>query len=135
MKFHNGYYEGVGQRIMQRIYEDATKPNNRIVKNYCKTIIDNFTGYITGKPITYNTDDAFFECLKENDVEAQDSEWLKKALINGSAPMLCYMNEYSDKRFKVLDPWQVIPVYAADLDEELLYCIYYHAGVDWDTDE
>lgn len=55
---------------------------------------------------------------------------MKNALIYGQAPQLCYINEKQEKRFKNLNPENVIPVYSADLDEELLYVIYYYPIVD-----
>ena len=45
------------------------------------------------------------------------------------------MNERNEKRFKNVSPEQVVPIYAADLDEELLYVVYYYPIVDWDSDE
>lgn len=138
--FNRGYYEGIGQQIMKRVYNDPSKPNNRIVKNYCKTIVENFRGYITGNPVTYSPIDSqvdiypLLDCLRFNDYENIDSEWLKNALIYGYAPQLCYVNEAQEKRFKNLNPQTVIPVYSADLDEELLYVIYYYPIVDWDSD-
>lgn len=140
LKFNRGYYDGTGQQIMMRVYEDASKPNNKIVKNYCKTIVENFRGYIAGLPVTYSpTDseediDTLIDVLKANDYQNSDSEWLKNALIYGYAPQLCYINEKQEKRFKNISPEQVIPIYAADLDEELLYVIYYYQIVDWDSD-
>ena len=80
LQFNRGYYDGTGQQIMRREYEDATKPNNRIVKNYCKTIVENFRGYISGIPATYTAASAdddistLLECLKSNDVANTDSE-------------------------------------------------------------
>ena len=55
-------------------------------------------------------------------------------MIYGQAPQLCYVNEDNEKRFKNLNPESVIPVYSADLDEQLLYVIYYYPKVDWDSD-
>ena len=55
---------------------------------------------------------------------------MKNALIYGVAPQLCYINEKQEKKFKNLTPENVIPVYAADLDEELLYVIYYYPITD-----
>lgn len=138
--FNRGYYDGTGQAIMKREYEDPTKPNNKIVKNYCKTIVENFRGYICGIPITYAPVEAdkeiwpLVDVLKANDYINSDSEWLKNALIYGMAPQLCYINEKQEKRFKNLSPEQVIPIYSADLDEDLLYVIYYYPVVDWDSD-
>ena len=139
LKFNRGYYDGVGQEIMRRELADSTKPNNKIVKNYCKSIVENFRGYITGLPVTYAAKadqdiTTLLECLKLNDYENSDSEWLKNALIYGYAPQLCYVNERNEYRFKNINPECVIPVYAADLDEELLYCIYYYPIIDWDSD-
>lgn len=141
LKNRRGYYDGTGQAIMSRAFADATKPNNRIVKNYCKSAVENYRGYITGVPVTYsakNQEDDITELLdilNDNDVVNSDSEWLKNALIYGIAPQLCYINEDNEKRFRNINPEQVIPVYSADLDEELLYCIYFYPVVDWDKDE
>ena len=77
LRFNRGYYDGTGQQIMNRLYEDPTKPNNRIVKNYCKTIVENYRGYITGIPVTYTTEgnnDALVQVLADNDVSNSDSE-------------------------------------------------------------
>lgn len=59
---------------------------------------------------------------------------MKNALIYGQAPQLCYCNEQHEKRFRNLNPETVIPVYSDDLDEILLYVIYYFPKVDWDSD-
>ena len=140
LKFNRGYYDGLGQQIMKRQYKDASKPNNRIIKNYCKTIVENFRGYIAGIPVTYQPVDSqvdvtpLIDCLRMNDYENSDSEWLKNALIYGYAPQLCYVNQKNEKKFKNINPECVIPVYAADLDQELLYVIYYYPIVDWDSD-
>lgn len=131
-----GYYEGHGQAIMRRTNPDPSRPNNRIVKNYCKTIVENFQGYLTGNPITYaSTDGADISALQiildENDVVNTDSEFLNEALVCGVAYELCYVNEANEKKFKNIDSRCVIPIYANDLDEELLYCIYYYPIVNW----
>ena len=59
---------------------------------------------------------------------------MKNALIYGYAPQICYVNEDNEYRFRNLSPEQVIPVYSADLDEELLYVIYLYPQVNWDRD-
>ena len=79
MRFNRGYYDGDGQEIMHREYPDPTKPHNRIVKNYCKTIVENFRGYITGIPITYSAKEGqditdLLDCLTLNDYQNSDSE-------------------------------------------------------------
>ena len=149
-----GYYDGDGQEIMKRVFTrvttdkegnetvsvDKTKTNNKIVKNYCKSIVDNYRGFIAGRPITYaakNQDediDALLDCFKDNDIVNSDGEFLRTALIYGIAVQLCYINENQEKRFRNINPENVCLVYSADLDEKLLYAIYYYPIVDWNTD-
>lgn len=134
-----GYYSGRGQAIMKRVQGDASRPNNRIVKNYCKTIVDSFQGYITGNPVSYvgvdgQDIDALREVLDSNDVINEDSEFLQDALINGVAYELCYVNEDSEVRFKNVNPKSVVPIYSDTLDERLLYVIYFYPVQDWEDD-
>lgn len=140
LKFNRGYYDGTGQAIMRRVQEDAAKPNNRIVKNYCATIVDNFLGYLAGNPVTYAaTDmvqdvDSLQSVLLDNDVVNADSEFLRNALIYGIAYELAYVNEDNALKFKNVSPESVIPVYSDDLDGELLYCISFSPISDWDDE-
>lgn len=132
----NGYFEGRGQAIMHRDNPDPTRPNNKIVKNYCKTIVENFQGYLTGNPVSYSgADDADISSIQDvlnaNDVINADSEFLQDALVYGIAYELCYINENSEKKFKNVDPRNVVPVYSNDLDEDLLYCVYFYPVQNW----
>lgn len=67
------YYEGKHD-ILLRHYEDSTKPNNRIVVNYCKDIADFITAYVVGVPVTYDAPEAIEKALAYNDdgAETQD---------------------------------------------------------------
>ena len=137
---YQGYYDGTGHEIMKRVPGDASRPNNKIVKNYCASIVDNFQGYITGIPITYSPKgeesiDDILSILQSNDVVNEDSDFLLNALRDGVAYELCYVNEHNEKKFKSVDARQVIPVYANDLDERLLYCIYFFPIVSWDDSD
>lgn len=132
----NGYFEGRGQAIMHRDNPDPSRPNNKIVKNYCKTIVENFQGYLTGNPVSYSGIDredisAIQDVLNANDVINADSEFLQDALVYGIAYELCYINENSEKKFKNVDPRNVVPVYSNDLDEDLLYCVYFYPVQNW----
>ena len=140
MRFNRGYYDGTGQRIMNRIQEDSSRPNNRIVKNYCATIVDNFNGYLTGNPISYSASDVnqnvegLQSILDANDVVNADAEYLRTALIYGVAYELCYVNEDNETKFKNVSPECAIPVYSDDLDGELLYMIYFSPIANWDDE-
>ena len=137
LKTSYGYYAGEGQAIMGRVQADTSRPNNRIVKNYCSTIVDNFQGYLTGTPITYaakgNTDiEALQKILNANDVTNEDSEFLRQALIYGIAYELTYINENNQIRFKAISPESAIPVFSDDLDSALLYMITFSPIANWD---
>lgn len=139
LDFARGYYRGTGQAIMRRANPDPTRPNNRIVKNYCKTIVDNFAGYLTGNPIAYTSADgsdisAVQDLLDANDVVNEDSAFLTDALVHGVAYELCYVNEANEKRFKAVAPECVVPLWGSTLDEELLAAIYFYPLADWEDE-
>ena len=136
LRKYEQYYSG-NHDIMRREVGDDSRPNNRIVKNYCASIVDNFQGYITGVPVTYTAKDdtdisELMQIFAANDVVNTDSNFLLDALKYGVSYELCYINESQEKKFKNLDAKNVIPIYANDLDEELLYVIYYYPIVSWE---
>ena len=56
IKYKN-YYDGI-QSILNKSYNDASKPCNKTVTNYCKNIVDSYTGYLaTPGYISYTSDD------------------------------------------------------------------------------
>lgn len=85
MEKYRNYYLG-NQEIMRKTVNDDTKPNNRIVTNYCNSIVATYNGFMTGKDITYSSDDDIEDIqsvLNYNDVSNEDSLYLKNALIYG----------------------------------------------------
>lgn len=126
-KYFN-YYEG-NQAILRKMVNDPTKPCNRIVTNYCYTIVGNYQGYLTGQDITYtspNDISAIVDILSYNDVRTEDSELLKQALIYGRSFEINYVDEDGKQRFKVLDTRQCIPVYDDTLNQNLLCVIRFY---------
>lgn len=126
-KYFN-YYEG-NQAILRKMVNDPTKPCNRIVTNYCYTIVGNYQGYLTGQDITYtspNDISAIVDILSYNDVRTEDSELLKQALIYGRSFEINYVDEDGKQRFKVLDTRQCIPVYDNTLNQNLLCVIRFY---------
>ena len=126
-KYFN-YYEG-NQAILRKMVNDSTKPCNRIVTNYCYTIVGNYQGYLTGQDITYtspNDISAIVDILSYNDVRTEDSELLKQALIYGRSFEINYVDEDGKQRFKVLDTRQCIPVYDNTLNQNLLCVIRFY---------
>lgn len=126
MQNYYNYYKGK-QAITLKQATDVGKPCNRVVVNYCANIVDTYNGYMTGIDISYTSDEERFEDVQEvldyNDVHAEDSQFLKDALIFGRAAELNYIDQDGKQRFKYLDPREVIDVYDDTLDQNLVYAI------------
>lgn len=124
------YYTGK-QAILQRTVSDDTKPNNRIVTNFIRSIVETYEGYAVGVPVTYDSEAEGFEeldnTLKYNDVVDEDAELFRKGLIFGRGAEICYFDEEGEVRFKSLDPRGVIPIYDDTLNQELLYVVRFWA--------
>ena len=45
MRKYKNYYDGL-QIILNKAYDDPTKPCNKTVINYCKNIVDSYCGYL-----------------------------------------------------------------------------------------
>lgn len=125
-KYYN-YYIGK-QDILNRQVNDESKPNNRVVVNYCHNIVKQFSGYIAGKPITYNNDDfdEVIDILKYNDYINEDVNWLINCLTYGVAYEINYIDEEGKQRFRLLDSREVIPVYDNTLSNDLVYAVRFY---------
>ena len=127
-KYYN-YYSGK-QAITQKVASDTGKPCNIVVVNYCYNIVMNYLGYMTGIEIGYDNDgrfDEIIDVLKYNDVKAEDSEFLRNALIFGRAFEINYIDEDGKQRFRTLDPRECIPVYDDTLSNELMYVVRFYS--------
>ncbi len=128
------YYIG-DHLILNRVFEDSSKPNNKVVNNFPSYIVDVRSGYFTGVPLTYTSEDSayldkiteVFEYNGETDVTA---ELDKISNIKGHAFELLWVDEDSNVRFKQVHPEEIIMVYSADIEEKPLYAIRYYDEVD-----
>lgn len=126
-KYEN-YYDGI-QEITAKTVTDVSKPCNKTVTNYCKNIVDNYTGYLIGKDISYTSNEdikSIQDILNYNDVSSVDAELLTNALIYGVAYEIQYIDEDGKERFKVLDSKECIPIHDSSLNENLKYVIRYY---------
>lgn len=116
------YYNGT-QKIKNKAYSDTSKPCTKAVVNYCKNIVENYNGYLTGKAISYVSDDDIEDIqqtLKYNDSKREDSLLLRNALIFGVGYEVVYMDEDKQIRFKGLDSCGCIPIFNTTLNEDLI---------------
>lgn len=123
------YYQG-RQQILSKFYEDSSKPCNKTVVNFCKDIVDNYQGFLTGKDVTYSLVygdiTPIQTVLNYNDVAKEDSELLKQMLIFGVGFEVMWIDEDGKTRFAVVDSRQCIPVYYNTLDHELACVIRFY---------
>lgn len=123
------YYRGQ-HIILERNFEDKTKPNNRVVHNFPKLLVDTAASYLAGEPITLKGDEHTIEemlpILNRNDFHDVDAELVKMSGIFGHAFEIHYLDREGEYRIKPISPMNMVICYSMDLDEEPLAAIYYN---------
>ena len=131
------YYDGK-HVILNKSYADKSKECNHIVTNYCKIVADTYSGYICGKPVSYNSNQDIEEvqdCINYNDSAAEDMAWCKNALIYGVGYELQWLDKYAQIRYSQVNPLNAFAIYDNTLDCELLYFVrWYEANTIDDSD-
>lgn len=137
IKYKN-YYDGI-QAILQKTYNDPTKPCSKTVINYCKNIVDSYCGYLaTPSFISYQSEqdiEDIMDILRYNDYQTEDADFLLNALIYGVAAELMYIDQDSHTRFKLIDPTSCFGVYDDSLSGDLLYFVRMYKVNEWDDSD
>ena len=132
---YKDYYDGI-QPILNKQYQDATKPCNKIVTNYCQDITDAYCGYIASPGyISYNSEqniEDIIEILNYNDYQEEDSHFLLDALKVGVAAELMYIDKDAKVRFRTIDPLTCFGVYDNTLSGDLRYFVRIYKADEWD---
>ena len=135
---YKNYYDGI-QAILNKVYNDPTKPCNRTVINYCKNIVDSYCGYLaTPGCISYNSEqdiEDVMDILRYNDHQAQDATFLLDALIYGVAAELMYIDASAQVRFRNINPTQCFGIYDDSLSGDLMYFVRIYKANDWDNSD
>lgn len=92
------------------------KPNNTLVNNYAKYIVDTFCGFFDGKPLTVSSqnetvNDVVKNFDTENMSDHKNYELIKQAAIFGNCYELMYQDEDGHTRNAVLNPLDTFVVY------------------------
>ena len=124
--------------IFYRRFDDPNKINNRLNNDYRKDIIDSIVGYLFGQPIAYQIDSDLYKeedyerflweiarFKQRNNIEDLDAETGKMASICGYGARLCYIDRDGFERVMNVDPWEVIFVEDASIDEPQFAIRYY----------
>lgn len=132
---YKNYYDGI-QQILNKSYNDPSKPCNRIIINYCKNLVDSYCGYLaTPGYISYSSDEDIedvMNILRYNDYQAEDADFLLDALIYGVAAELMFIDEEGQTRFRIINPTQCFGVYDDSLTGDLIYFVRFYKANEWD---
>lgn len=135
---YKNYYDGT-QAILCKSYADASKPCNRVVTNYCADIVSSYCGYIASPGyISYSSDNdiqSIMDCLRYNDYQDEDSDFLNDALIYGVSAELMYTDEQGQVRFRLIEPTSCFGVYDDSLTGDLMYFVRWYKANDWDNSD
>lgn len=115
--------------ILDVIKEDD-KPNNKLVNNFAKKLVDDFCGFFIGKaPTISSQNERVNEVLKVynnlNNIEYLDYEIVKKMCIYGVAYELVYQDEEGITHSTDLDPLNTIIYYNNDIEPKPIKAITY----------
>ena len=135
---YKNYYDGI-QQILNKSYNDASKPCNRTVINYCKSLVDSYCGYLaTPGYISYSSDEDIedvMNILRYNDYQAEDADLLLDALVYGVGCELMYLDGAGQVRFRTINPTQCFGVYDDSLTGDLIYFVRFYKANDWDDSD
>lgn len=110
--------------------KDPWKPDNRLVINYAKYIVDTFSGYQIGVPVKVTHDDIavtdFIDNFRKlNDMEDTEFELAKIADVFGHAFLYVYQDEEGNTRTTYNSPVNMLIVHDNSIQEEPLFAVRY----------
>ncbi|HFU4055603.1 TPA: phage portal protein [Streptococcus suis] len=110
--------------------KDPWKPDNRLVINYAKYIVDTFSGYQIGVPVKVTHDDiavaGFIDDFRKlNDMEDTEFELAKIADIFGHAFLYVYQDEDGNTRTTYNSPVNMLMVHDNNIQEKPLFAVRY----------
>ena len=114
--------------ILHHHKKDAWKPDNRIVVNFPKYIVDTMNGFFVGNPIKTTAKDKkvgeFVEFIeKYNDTDNINSALATACGIFGKAYEMYFADEESNIAITTLDPTEAFMIYDESIIERPLYFV------------
>lgn len=106
--------------------KEMSKPDNRLVVNFAKYIVDTLNGYFVGNPIKTvhpdkDTADKIKLIAKRNSQNDNNAELSKMCSIYGHAYEIMYMDEQSETRVTYLSPQEGFVIYDDTIGRNPLY--------------
>ena len=128
------YYYGK-HKILNRVFDDPSKPNNKIVVNIPKYITQVRTGYFSSAPMTIDSinDDYMAEVmgvLNYNDFKTIFSQLDTYCSIYGHAFLVLYLDDNKQIRIRPQKPTDWLIIYDNSLEQKPKFAIRYYAWYD-----
>jgi len=136
------YYKGE-HAIIDRKFDDESKPNNKIVTNECKRITNVSVGYFIGKPVSYSANKENKEYLEHlqaifdlNNEQKVNADLAKSASIYGYGAEVIYTSQSItgelEIRFAYLDleEQDILLVYDRSVEKNLIMAIRHYTYKD-----
>lgn len=120
-----------GEHPILRMEEKALfKPDNRLVVNYAKFIVDTFNGFFMGEPVKVTSEsEVVSEYIrlieKYNDIDDNNADLSKKCSIYGHAFELVFLDEEAQIGVTNIDPKECFIIYDNSIRERPLYGVRY----------
>lgn len=135
------YYKGRHHGIINAPEKEMNKPDNRLVFNLPKKLVNTFNGYFAGEPVSikYQSDtdgssdndslnDKIQSWLSDNDYADVFSEWSKQADIYGRSYLRLYQVN-SEIKMTVCSPRDTIIVYDDSVEHKPICAIRYSTSL------
>lgn len=112
--------------ILHEDKKEMGKPDNRLVVNFAKYIVDTLNGYFIGNPVktvheNKNVADKMKEIAKRNSQNDNNAELSKMCSIYGHAYEFLYQDEEANTRVTYLNPEGAFVIYDNSVAQEPLY--------------
>ena len=127
--YNKDMYEG-RHEILTREARDTYKPDNRIVVNFARMMVDTFNGFFNGIPVKVSHDkeqvEAFLGVFSGvNGIEDSEAELAKLTSIYGHAYEYIYQDEDANSRLLASTPIDTFLVYDDSVIGSRLFAVRY----------
>lgn len=123
------YYRG--EHDILKTTKPKGKPNNKLVINYPKNIVNNTTGYYLGIPVKYSSKDEILseqvqEITEYNDDAFHNMKIGKNLSVYGLAAEVLYLDSDAEIRYANINPSSVIADYSDDVEHNIIRAIRWY---------
>ena len=134
----NRLYENyIGKyEILNAVKEDG-KPNNRLVNNFARKIVNDTVGYYLGEPVKYSIEDnAFSDKIKA--ITEYNDDAFHNTIIGedlscfGKAAEIVYYDEDGQIRYSKINPMFLKVGHSNDIEKQITYAIRWYDVTDDD---